>query len=65
MFGQMYHHFHNDSLHKGGQGSIDAETFRSVLIAAASIGAILAPQEFGDVGFLHNVNVLPLQRGDL
>lgn len=46
MFGQMYHHFHDDGLHRRGQGSIDADTFQSVLSEAASTGEILTPRAF-------------------
>lgn len=59
MFGQMYHHLHDDALHKRGQGSIDADTFRSVLAAAASTGEILAPREFADA--VHDGTLKPGQ----
>jgi peptidoglycan/xylan/chitin deacetylase (PgdA/CDA1 family) len=46
MFGQMYHHFHDDILHQRGQGSIDANTFRSILTRTELVSEILSPEHF-------------------
>lgn len=46
MFGQMYHHFHDDATHRRGQGSIDANTFSAVISDAISAGEILTPRGF-------------------
>jgi peptidoglycan/xylan/chitin deacetylase (PgdA/CDA1 family) len=48
MFGQMYHHFHDDGMHRRGQGSIDAGEFRSLLRRAREAGEILSPRAFRD-----------------
>ena len=58
--GIMFHHFHDEKIHKPGQGSINAETFKDIIQYLKVNYKILPPNQF-----INKLKSKSLQSGDI